>query len=76
MLGPPAKGIFGFVITNKTNIRVETIKWIDYFYGEEGINFATFGLEGETYDMVDGKPKYKDEILNYKGGVHWALPIC
>nr|WP_230875554.1 MULTISPECIES: extracellular solute-binding protein [Paenibacillus] len=68
-LGPPAKGIFGFIITNKNKYPVETIKWIDYFYGEEGINFGTFGLEGETYEIVDGKPRYKDEILNYKGGV-------
>ncbi|PYI56657.1 extracellular solute-binding protein [Paenibacillus flagellatus] len=68
-LGPAAKGIFGFIITNKNKHPVETLKWIDYFYGEEGILFGTFGIEGETYKMVDGKPKYIDDILNYKGGV-------
>jgi putative aldouronate transport system substrate-binding protein len=68
-LGPAAKGTFGFVITNKNKYPAETLKWIDYFYGEEGIKLGTFGIEGETYTTVDGKPKYIDEILNYKGGV-------
>ncbi|WP_010270362.1 extracellular solute-binding protein [Paenibacillus senegalensis] len=68
-MDPPTRGTSSFTITNKNQYPVETIKWVDYFYGEEGSLFGYFGLEGETYHMVDGKPEYIDEIKNYKGGV-------
>lgn len=34
------------------------IEWCDYWYGEEGYYLLNFGVEGESYDMVDGKPVY------------------
>lgn len=68
-MDPPTRGTSSFTITNKNQHPVETIKWVDYFYGEEGSLFGYFGIEGETYHMVDGKPEYIDEIKNYKGGV-------
>ncbi|RAU91860.1 extracellular solute-binding protein [Paenibacillus sp. YN15] len=41
----------------------ETIKYFDFWYTEEGRRLANFGVEGLTYHMVDGKPKFTDEIL-------------
>lgn len=29
---------------------------------DEGYNLVTYGIEGETFEMVDGKPKYLPEI--------------
>ncbi|GIN69691.1 ABC transporter substrate-binding protein [Bacillus sp. J14TS2] len=65
----PARGTAQFMITKDNQSPEETIKWVDFFYGEEGSNFGYFGIEGETYEMVDGAPLYSDEILNYDGGV-------
>lgn len=66
--GSPVIGIFGLMITNKNKYPTETMKWVDYYYTDEGRKFGYLGLEGETYTMKDGKPVYTDEILNYKGG--------
>lgn len=39
-------------------------KFLDYFYSEEGRLFANFGVEGVTYNMIDGYPKLSDMVLN------------
>ncbi|MEK3888129.1 extracellular solute-binding protein [Bacillus sp. FSL K6-3431] len=67
-LDPPTRGISSFIITNVNKDPAETLKWVDYFYGEEGSMFGFIGLEGETYNLVDGEPVYIDEIKDYKGG--------
>ncbi len=38
------------------------MKWLDYLFSEEGSLFANYGIEGETYEMVDGKPIYNDIV--------------
>lgn len=43
---------------------VAAIKLFDYMFTEEGRRTMNFGLEGVTYDMVDGKPQFKEEVLN------------
>ncbi len=45
-----------------------TLKWLDCFYGGEGLNYMNFGKEGLTYDWVDGYPKLSDYILNNPDG--------
>lgn len=40
-----------------------TAKWLDYFYSEEGNMLKSFGVEGVTYTMVNGQPKYTDLIM-------------
>jgi len=67
-MDPMTRGTSSFTITKANPHPEETIKWVDYFYGEEGSMFGFFGIEGETYNMVDGKPAYIDEIQNYEGG--------
>ncbi len=49
------------------------LKWLDYFYSEEGIRYTNFGTEGETYTMVDGVPTYTDLILKDPEGASAAL---
>lgn len=38
--------------------------WLDYWYSDEGIMLANYGIEGEVYEMVDGAPQYTDLILH------------
>ncbi|MFD0979595.1 extracellular solute-binding protein [Tropicimonas aquimaris] len=47
----------------------ETIKFFNFYFTEEGQRIANFGVEGLTYDMVDGKPVFKDSVLNGDGSV-------
>lgn len=52
------------------------VKWIDYFYSEEGRMLVNFGIEGDTYTMVDGKPVYTDKILHSPEGYSISEAMC
>lgn len=54
----------GWAISYSNDNPVETIKYFDFWFTEEGKRLANFGVEGEQYDMVEGKPIFKDHILN------------
>jgi ABC-type sugar transport system, periplasmic component len=48
---------------------VETAaRLLDWAYSEEGHLYYNFGVEGVSYDMVDGYPAYKEEVLNHPDG--------
>lgn len=39
------------------------VKWLDYAFSEQGALLFNFGIEGESYMMVDGVPTFTDKIL-------------
>jgi len=39
------------------------LKFYDYLFTEEGSLLANYGIEGLTYNMVDGKPVFTDLVL-------------
>ena len=62
----------GAVITTANKHIVESVKWMDYAYGEEGALLFNFGIEGETYNMVDGEPVFSDFFPNSPLGFNTA----
>lgn len=44
-------------------------KWADFWYSEEGMRLLNFGVEGDSYNMVDGHAVYTDQILNNPDGL-------
>ncbi|MBO0994322.1 extracellular solute-binding protein [Bacillus sp. SD088] len=66
----PLVHVGAFAITNKNQHPEATIRWIDYFFGEEGATFQFMGIEGETY-TVNGKGEYEfvEEITNNPDGL-------
>lgn len=54
----------GWAITYTNEHPEETIKYFDFWFSEEGALLANFGVEGKTWDRIDGEPIYKDEVLN------------
>ena len=54
----------GWAMGHTNEHPVETIKYFDFWFTEEGRRLANFGVEGEQYDMVDGKPIFKQEFLD------------
>ncbi len=38
--------------------------WLDFWYTEEGYRLKNYGVEGESYELVDGKVEYTDAIMN------------
>lgn len=61
---PPLFNNGQFVITNENPNPAATVRWMDYFYGDEGARLMYMGIEGETYIEEDGIYKYVDEIEN------------
>lgn len=55
------------ITTSCENIEL-AVRVLDYAYGEEGHMLYNFGIEGESYVMEDGYPKYTDEMYQYEGG--------
>lgn len=64
----PYTGI-GAAITTSAKNPEQIVKWLDYAYSPEGHNLFNFGVEGESYEVVDGKPIYTDVILNNPNGL-------
>ncbi len=63
-----------FAISNTCENPEVAIRWVDYFFSEEGSIFFSYGNEGETYYIDDkGQPRFNDEILNAEEGFMTAL---
>ncbi|WP_062104523.1 extracellular solute-binding protein [Bacillus niameyensis] len=66
-----------FLITSENKYPEATVRWIDHFYGDEGLELFFMGIEGETYEIDEnGKAVYMDHIVNSKDGLtiekEWA----
>ena len=56
---------------------VEAAVWLlDWMYSEEGMICYNFGIEGVSYEMVDGKPVYTDVIMNNPDGMSVAQALA
>ncbi len=49
--------------TNCTNPELAA-KWINFWYTEEGQILSAYGVEGLSFEYVDGEPQYTDAVLN------------
>ena len=65
---PPAFGSYA-AISADCKHRELAAKLLDYGYSEKGKMLYNFGIEGESYEMVDGYPKYTDLIVNNPDGL-------
>lgn len=54
---------YGFFITSNAKNPELAARWCDSFFSEEGGRAAQFGIEGETYDMVNGRPTFRDDLM-------------
>lgn len=66
----------GTAITTKCKEVEIAAKWLDYAYSEEGHMLFNFGIEGESYVMVDGYPKYTEIITNNPNGLSMGQAIA
>lgn len=61
---------YGFAISSKNAYPEKTMEWIDHLFSEEGRRLMNYGIEGEDYTMVNGKPTFTDAVL------HSDLPVA
>lgn len=59
------------VITSACEDPVAAVKFIDYMYSEEGSNLLTWGIEGETYEVVDGRKVLTEMALSLNEEKGW-----
>ena len=67
---------YGAIITTACKDPVAAVKWLDEHYSEAGSLLMTFGIEGESYNMVDGKPVLSDEIINNPEGLTYDIALA
>lgn len=53
----------GVIITTANKHVAESLKLLDYCYSPEGALLLNYGVEGLSYNMVDGKPKFIDSAI-------------
>lgn len=66
----PVAEIGGFVITNQNEHAAATVRWMDYFYSDEGSKLLYMGIEGESYvETEDGEVEFVEEITDNPDGL-------
>ena len=73
------KSLYGFyktdvigktaVITNSCENKELAAQFLNYGYTDEGHMLYVFGVEGESYEMVDGEPQYTEYIMHNPDGL-------
>lgn len=61
---PVPRDYGAFAITSVNENPEATIRWIDFFFSDEGSTLLRFGREGEHFELKDGIPYYKEEFLS------------
>ena len=61
--GAGASAAGAFITPDCDNVEA-AVKFLNYGYTKEGMLLYNFGIEGESYEMVDGVPQYTDVISN------------
>ncbi len=55
---------YEYVAVNPESERLnDVLTFVDYLYSEEGRLLTNYGVEGETYEIVDGQPMFFDSII-------------
>ncbi|MFD1956789.1 ABC transporter substrate-binding protein [Paenibacillus thailandensis] len=66
----PLVWVGAFAITSANKHPEATLRWIDYFYGDEGAKFYFMGLKDKTYiENPDGSLEYVKEITDNPDGL-------
>ena len=64
----------GYVITTDCDNPELAVQWCNYWFTREGSLLANYGVEGVSFEYVDGKPVFTDLVMNNPDGL--ALDIA
>lgn len=57
------------VITSACKNPKIAVQYMDFFYSDQGNNLINWGIEGESYEIVDGEKRFTDQIMNNPEGL-------
>lgn len=63
----------GWAISAKTKDPAAVLRYLDFWWTEEGRRLHNFGIEGETYTMINGKPIFTEAVLNEPSVVDYLI---
>ncbi len=66
----------GWAISTQCEDPEMAMKVINWFWTDEGIEASNYGIEGETFNYVDGEVVYTDLILNNPNGLNSTFNSC
>ena len=79
----PQIGSYNFPVTGQYAVisrdckdKAAALKLLDYGYSEEGQMLFNFGIEGESYNMVDGYPTYTDVVTKNPDGLSMTAALA
>ncbi|MBP3361653.1 MAG: extracellular solute-binding protein [Clostridia bacterium] len=72
----PAETLAHSAITTTCSDMDSALKYLDFGYSEEGHMLYNFGIEGESYEMIDGYPKYTEKITNNPEGLSMTSALA
>ena len=59
---------YGWGISKDNSDPERTMKYFDFWFTPEGTDLISYGVEGEHYNIVDGKKVLTDEVLKAEDG--------
>lgn len=63
------------VVTKASKNPDAAVRYIDFNYSEEGITLSGYGIENDSYKIVDGKKVMTDKLkTNTTGNPDWYMP--
>src|SRR5690625_6591329 len=65
----PLRSLGDFVITSENENPEATLRWIDYFWGDEGSKMFFMGIEDVTYEETEDGPELLEEITDNPDGL-------
>ena len=68
-------GEYGVAITTQCEDIEAAARLLDYCYAGDGLMLFNYGNEGVSYERVDGKPVYTDEIYNNPDGLEQSAAL-
>ena len=76
-------GYIGVYASDKYSLSVSTqcedpelvVKYIDFLFTDEGFMLTNWGIEGMTYEMVNGEPQFTEMITEFEMGMQLAQSL-
>src|SRR5699024_7848152 len=65
----PLRSVGNFLITSENENTEATLRWIDYFWNDEGSKIIFINIKDVTYEETAASPELKEEITNNPDGL-------
>lgn len=69
-------GVSGIAISSQCRDVKKAVQFVDYLYSDEGNLISNFGIEGDTYELVDSVPRYTEKITKNTEGLSLVQSIA